>query len=275
MVLAGKTALVTGAANGIGKAISISLAQRKCNLVLIDVNTRELAETERKVKQYGINVNTYIINVTNREAIYKLSERVKSAGTLPDILINNAGVTIWGSFDEIDEDDFDWVFNVNFHGMVNMCRTFLPILKTKETAQIVNLSSIFGIVSPACQVAYTASKFAARGFSDGLREELLGTGIGVTSVYPGGISTHIAINARIPQNYSQEMIEDGIKNSHKILTMSPEIAGEIIVKAIIKRKKHIFVGNDAKMAALIHHFLPTKHMTLLRKMRVAALHSKP
>ena len=218
--LMGKTALITGAASGIGRSVSTSLAKQGCNLILVDINTDELEKTVSMAEKSGVNVFSYTLNIADKTAINELANKITKQNQL-DILVNNAGVALWSSFEETSPTDFDWIFNINFHGMVEMTRAFLPHLKKRDAAQIVNISSIFGIVSPTLQVAYSASKFAIRGFSEGLREELHTTNVGVTVVHPGGIATNIAHHARAPKTYSAQKVAYDIEQTKKHLNYHP------------------------------------------------------
>jgi short-subunit dehydrogenase len=154
---------------------------------------------------------------------------------------------------------------INFHGMVRMTRAFLPHLRTRAEARIVNISSLYGLVSPPGQAAYSASKFAVRGFSNALRHELDGTGIGVTVVHPGGVATSIARSARIPAGTPADDIARGRDIAQKLLQMPPEQAGDIIVRGIERRQARILVGTDAKVVAFLERIAPVHYWKLLKK----------
>lgn len=260
-----KTVLITGAASGIGKSLAFRLAQEGCNLILIDINLVELEKVGSSLMQFRTLVDSFAIDVSKPAQINELALQLQDRTPI-DVLINNAGVALWGTFEETPEIDFNWLFNINFGGTVNMCRAFLPQLKKREQAHIVNISSIWGIVSPAGQVAYSASKFAIKGFSDSLREELRLSNISVALVHPGGVATQIAHNAKAPDNFTNEAIQDGIRQTQKVLTLSPEVAADRIVKGIIKRKKRILIGKDAKAIAFMYRLFPGKHMDFVRKL---------
>jgi short-subunit dehydrogenase len=179
--------------------------------------------------------------------------------------MNNAGVALGGSFEQVSEPDFDWLMEINFHGVVRMTRAFLPLLHGSDDARIVNVSSIYGIITPPGQAAYSASKFAVRGFSNVLRHELEGSTVGVSVVHPGGVATSIAKNARIPAGAPLDEVERGRKTMEKLLRMAPEQAGEIIVRGIEKRQARILVGSDAKAAAFLERLAPVGYWNLLKK----------
>jgi short-subunit dehydrogenase len=182
-----------------------------------------------------------------------------------DLLMNNAGVALGGTFEQVDADDFDWLMEINFGGVVRMTRAFLPLLHASDDARIVNVSSIYGIIAPPGQAAYSASKFAVRGFSSVLRHELEGSTVGVSVVHPGGVATRIAKNARVPAGAPADEVERGRRTMEKLLRMPPEQAGEIIVRGIERRRARILVGSDAKAAALLERLSPVGYWNLLKK----------
>jgi len=183
-----------------------------------------------------------------------------------DILINNAGVAVGGTFEAVSEEDFEWLFEINFWGVVRMTRAFLPLLRKSDDARVVNLSSLFGLISPPGQSAYSASKFAVRGFSHSLRHELAGSKVGVTVVHPGGVATSIADNARVPKDMPPEEIARRRAMAKKALRMPPETAGEIIVKGIERRSSRVLVGNDARFLALLERLAPVSYWRIFSRL---------
>ncbi|MGZ8298653.1 MAG: SDR family NAD(P)-dependent oxidoreductase, partial [Allosphingosinicella sp.] len=182
-----------------------------------------------------------------------------------DLLFNNAGVAIGGTFEQVAEEDFDWLMEINFFGVVRMTRAFLPLLRSSGQARIVNVSSIFGIIAPPGQTAYCASKFAVRAFSESLRRELEAEGarIGVTVVHPGGVATSIAKNARPPRGVNDIDLEAQKERFDKFLRMPPVKAGEIIVSGVEKDRPRIIVGNDARFMAAVERLAPVSYWKLL------------
>jgi NAD(P)-dependent dehydrogenase (short-subunit alcohol dehydrogenase family) len=263
MKLAGKTAVVTGAASGIGRAIAVSLARRGCHLALADVNEAGLAETASLLPFEVGRVSRHRLDVGDRHAIAGFAAAVSGNHPGVDILVNNAGVALGGSFEQTDEADFEWLFDINFWGVVRLTRAFLPLLRASGESQIVNLSSLFGLIAPPGQTAYSASKFAVRGFSEALRHELEGSGVGVTTVHPGGIATSIARSARMSKAISAADQARSLKRFQHLLKMPPERAGEIIVQAIEQRRPRIIVGSDAKFAALVERLLPSSYWRVI------------
>lgn len=263
LAIAGRVAVVTGAAGGIGRAVARSLAARGCHLAIADVNETGLAETASMAATTGVTVTRHRLDVTDAAAIAVLPGAVTAAHGRTDILVNNAGVALGGTFEQVSDADFEWVVNVNFWGVVRMTRAFLPLLHASDDARLVNLSSLFGLVAPPGQAAYCASKFAVRGFSESLRKELAGTSVGVTVVHPGGVATGIAKNARRPAGANAIDAAKEEKRFERLLRMPPEQAGEIIVSGVERRRERILVGSDAKTAALIERLMPVSYWKLL------------
>ena len=261
--LAGRTAVVTGAAGGIGRGIALALARRGCHVALADIDEAALACTTAEIagqeSARSLRVSHYRLDVANRAAVAALPAQMMAAHGAVDILVNNAGVALGGTFLEIAESDFDWLLGINFWGVVQMTRAFLPLLSNSEEARIVNVSSLFGLIAPPGQTAYAASKFAVRGFSESLRHELADTRIGVTVVHPGGIATSIAKNARMPASLSDDEAAKRRTFFDSFLTMPPETAGEIIVRGVERRKARILVGSDAKYAELVERLMPVNY----------------
>ena len=263
MYLNGRTAVNTGAAGGIGRAIAVSLARRGCHLALADIDEIGMKETLDLVRGYGVRVSQHRIDVADRAAVAAFPDIVAAEHSGVDVLINNAGVAVGGTFEQVSAEDFEWLFEVNFWGVVRMTRAFLPLLRMSEDACVVNLSSVYGLVAPPEQAAYSASKFAVRGFSESLRHELEGSGIGVSVVHPGGVATSIAEKARVPAGIGEDEIVRRREKYRKLLRLPPEIAGETIVRGIERRDARILVGSDAKTISMIARLLPVSYWKLL------------
>jgi NAD(P)-dependent dehydrogenase (short-subunit alcohol dehydrogenase family) len=269
MNLKRRTAIVTGAASGIGRGIAVALARRGCNLALADIDEAGLVETERMTANGGSKASRHRLDVSDRQAVAALPKEILAAHGGVDLLVNNAGVALGGRFEDVAEEDFEWLFGVNFWGVVRMTRAFLPLLRASDDARIVNISSVFGLVAPAGQTAYAASKFAVRGFSNALLNELDGSNIGVTVIHPGGVKTAIANNARWPKSAKPEAIAAGVAHANRALTLPAETAGEIIVDGVERRAKRVLVGRDAKMIALVERLAPVNHLGTLKRLTVA------
>jgi short-subunit dehydrogenase len=260
--LQGRTAVVTGAAGGIGRAIATSLARRGCHLALADIDEAALTSTAAELAVHKVRVSRHHLDVSDRAAIAAFPRQVTAEHPGVDVLVNNAGVALGGTFEQVDEADFEWLFGINFWGVVRMTRTFLPLLHQSDEARLVNISSVFGLIAPPGQTAYAASKFAVRGFSESLRHELAGTRVGVTVVHPGGVATSIAKNARIAQAISAEEAAEGQERSNAFLRLPAEMAGEAIVRGVENRQARVLVGFDARRIALIERLMPVSYWSL-------------
>ena len=268
MKLNDRVAVITGAGSGIGRGIALALASRGCHLALADVSAAGLSETRSLIE--GVKVSTHRLDVTDRAACLALPAAVLAQHGRVDILVNNAGVAIGGTFEQVDEADFDWLMEVNFHAIVRLTRAFMPHLKASDAARIVNISSLFGLIAPPGQTAYCAAKFAVRGFSESLRRELeeAGSSVGVTVVHPGGVNTGIARSARPPRHVSNEeaeLIESEKERLQKFLRMRPEKAGQIIVTGIERKRARVLVGGDARVAGLIERLMPVGYWNILKR----------
>lgn len=269
MNMAGRVAVITGAGSGIGRGIAQALAARGCHLALCDIKEAGLKETAVLLRE--VRVSTHTLDVTDREATAALPEQVLAQHGRVDLLVNNAGVAVGGTFEQVSEEDFDWCLEVNFRAVVRLTRAFLPYLKQSDSARIINISSLFGLIAPPGQTSYCASKFAVRGFSESLRRELeeAGSTVGVTTVHPGGVSTNIAKNARTPKGLSNEevhmMEEERERFTREFLKMPPERAGEIIVAGAERGKPRVIVGNDARLGALFERLSPVGYWNILKR----------
>ena len=265
MNVSNRVAVITGAGSGIGRATALALARRRCHLALGDIDGAGLRETAAMLANIGVRVTTHRFDVADREAVRILPGQVLAAHRRVDLLINNAGVALGGSFEQVSEEDFEWLMDINFNSVVRMTRAFLPILRRSDSARIVNVSSIYGIVSPPGQAAYSASKFAVRGFSNALRHELEGSTVAVSVVHPGGVATAIARNARVPQGTPPDDVAQGRKLAEKLLRMAPETAGEIIARGIEQGQSRILVGTDAKVVSILERISPVNYWRFLKK----------
>ena len=255
MQLKGNIGLITGAGSGIGRALAVVLAGRGMHLALADIDEAGLAETARLAAKPGLRLTNHRLDVSDRHAVAALPAAVRDAHGGLDLLVNNAGVAIGGTFEQVSEADFDWLMSINFFGVVTLTRAFLPMLRRSTEARIVNMSSIFGIIATPGQTAYTASKFAVRGFSESLRHELDGSTVGVTTVHPGGVATSIAARARTPADLPADEAERHKKQFAAALKMPPEHAAAFIVAGVEKNRPRIIVGNDARIASAFERMI--------------------
>ena len=264
MNLENRVAVLTGAGSGIGRALALTLAQRGVRLALADIDPDGLRETASLAASRGADVSEHILDVASREQVAALPRAVIDRHGGVDLLINNAGVALGGTFDRISEANFDWLMEINFHGVVRMTRAFLPPLRARDAARIVNLSSLYGLIAPPEQSAYSASKFAVRGFSNALRHELAGTAVGVTVVHPGGVATAIARNARIPADEPADNIRRRLDIMERLLRMPPARAAGIIVKGIEREQDRVLVGIDARIVSILERFFPVHYWRIVR-----------
>ncbi|EGD41141.1 SDR family NAD(P)-dependent oxidoreductase [Nocardioides sp. WG-D5] len=247
-----KVVVLTGAGSGIGRALALNLAGRGARLALSDVNEAGLAETVELAKQAGAReIKADKLDVADREAFTAYAADVIAHFGTVNVVINNAGVALSGRVNDLDWDDIDWIMGIDWWGVVHGTKLFLPALIESGDAHIVNISSLFGLVSMPDQAFYNAAKYAVRGFTEALREEMLidGHKVGVTSVHPGGIKTAVARSARVSAKDDQAATAKFF--DEKLAKMEPERAAEIIVKGIEKKQARVLVGLDAHV---IHNF---------------------
>jgi short-subunit dehydrogenase len=264
---AGGTAVVTGAASGIGAALAWALAARGSSLVLVDRDAERLAGVAARIRAAHPSpaVDTLVVDLADDEATARAADALATEHPETTLLVNNAGVALGGRFDQVTLEEFDWVMAVNFRSVVRLTHALLPVLKAHPGAHLVNVSSVFGIFAPAGQAAYAASKFAVRGFSEAVRHELTENGVGVTVVHPGGIRTRIAESARTGSGVSIEEYERGREQFAKLLTMPPEKAAAQIVEAIEKRRSRLLIGWSAKVPDVLVRLLPGSYWTLIAR----------
>ena len=270
----GSTALLTGAAGGIGAALAIELAKRGAALALADRDQEKLATVAQGARALGAMVTEHVLDVSDRAALEALPETVVAQHGRLNLLINNAGVALAGSFADVTMADFEWLFDINFWAPVRLTKAAMYALAREPAAHIVNVSSLFGIIAPPGQAAYCAAKFALRGFSEALRHELDGSNVSLTVVHPGGVRTEIANSARIPQGIDLEEARMQTREFNKLLRTSPETAAQLICRAIERREKRLLIGGDARMAERLQRLFPVDYWRLLRRRAgVAASHS--
>jgi short-subunit dehydrogenase len=257
--LKNKVVVITGAGSGIGRALAQKLASRHARLVLTDVNEAGLAETMASLEQHRTECISRWCDVASHEAVHALAQEVFERFGGADVIINNAGVSVVSPVLSLTFEDAHWLMNINFWGVVHGCRAFMPQLLNRPEALIVNISSIFAMVSMPTQSIYNASKAAVRGFSDALREELRGTSVSVLCVHPGGIKTSIAKNARLGDI---SMLAESAAALHahfeKNARTTPEQAAEKILAAIESGRTRLLIGADARLLDAVFRIVPTQ-----------------
>jgi NAD(P)-dependent dehydrogenase (short-subunit alcohol dehydrogenase family) len=211
-------------------------------------------------------VTTHLLDVADEGSMRSFAEDVSKRHERVTLLINNAGVALEGTFEEISLDDFRWLMNINFWGTVYGVKYFLPILKREKRADIVDISSVFGLIAPAGQPAYSASKFAVRGFTECLRHELAGTSVRVACVHPAGIRTAIARRARIGAGVERTGLDEKVARFEKFFQISPEEAAARILRGVDRGEPRILIGRDAYRIDVLQRLRPgTYWKTLSRK----------
>jgi short-subunit dehydrogenase len=254
--------IITGAGSGIGQALAILAASKGAKIIATDINQKGLEETRDKVVAQNGWINCHQLDVADAQAIIAFAEMVKKTYNPQRIvLVNNAGVALnSGTFDETPMEDFEWLLNINLFGVVRMTKVFLPMMLAQNNGNIVNVSSIFGIVGVRYQSAYCTAKFGVKGFSDVLKFELLDTNIKVSSVHPGGIKTKIASNARVSEGQNPKQVAADLeKFEREALINTPEYAAEVILKGIEKGKSRILIGKDAKILDILARTFPNNY----------------
>ncbi len=260
-------AVITGAASGIGRALAVRLAEEKiAGIAVSDVNEEGLAETAAMVEKLGVPVSTHLTDVSDISQVQQFAEDVLAKHGRVTHLINNAGVGVIGTFEQLSIEDFEWLMGINFWGVVYGCKVFLPILKQQQAAHIVNVSSVFGFIAPEEQSAYCSSKFAVRGFTESLKHELAETNIAVSCVHPGGILTNIVRNSRVGEGTPDEWKQQGTRLFDKVAKTSPETAANAIVAGIKARNPRILIGKDAFAISILSRLFPQRYLGIMERL---------
>ncbi|HEX6514456.1 MAG TPA: SDR family NAD(P)-dependent oxidoreductase [Nocardioidaceae bacterium] len=249
--LAGKVVVITGAGSGIGRALALEAAARGAELALSDVDEVGLLETaECANARMAREVRTDKLDVRDRDAMRGYAASVREDLGRVNVVVNNAGVALHGDFEEMTYEQLEWVMDVNFWGVVHGSKEFLPHLVESGDGHLVNVSSLFGLLGMPGQTAYNASKFAVRGFTEALRQELIIAGhpVRVSCVHPGGIKTAIARNARTTASHDQSTVAEFFDS--KLARTSAAKAAHTIVEGILADKPRILVGTDAQLLDL-------------------------
>jgi len=282
-----KVAVITGAGSGMGRYLAILLAKDGADVCVCDVNEETLNETVAMLRKYNVSVSSHLLDVSDKESIEALPQKVIDQHGKVDLVFNNAGVTAGSHFKDMDEDNWDWVMGINFDGVINSTRAFIPHLVDGSETAIINTSSIFGMVAVPGQTAYHATKFAVRGFTESLALEMKETNpnLQIHCVHPGHIGTNIAATARMSdEDFKDNEARSSIftKNAPKTQQemgelfkeggMHPSKAAKIILNGVKKKKSRIFIGLDAKLLDLSQRLFPKNyHKTWLFFMPLLAL----
>ena len=270
-----KVAAITGAGSGIGRALALDLADRNCQLALSDINEEGLEETAREASAFGVRVTSHKVDVADRHAVHQWADQVVADHGRVNLIFNNAGVAMGSTIEGMSYEDFEWLLNINLWGVVYGTKAFLPHLKDCGDGHIVNVSSIFGLAGVPTQGAYNAAKFAVRGFTECLRQELdmMSCGVSATSVHPGGIKTSIARSARMNSNIGDLGMDTQSSNEkfEKAFITSPEKAARTILRAVEKNQRRVLVGPDAYIYDWLVRLLPSRYQDVSRRFAKLAM----
>jgi short-subunit dehydrogenase len=265
----GSAAAITGAASGIGRALAMELAARGCDLALADLDLAGLESVAKEITAaQPRRVTIRSVDVADPKQIQDFAAAAIAEYPALNLLFNNAGVALLGQFDEFDQTQMAWLMDINFWGVVRGTRAFLKHLQSRPQAHIVNISSIFGIIAPAGQSAYAASKFAVRGFSEALRHELAAnkSTVRLSVVHPGGVKTNIARKAKsgtqLRESVSMTELGDRFE---RLARTTPAVAATRIIRGIERNEPRILIGSDAKLLDIIQRLKPATYWSLLSR----------
>lgn len=263
----GKVAAITGAGSGIGRATALAFAQQGCHVAISDINAEGLEQTRGQLASTGVKVSTHVLDVADKAAVHQFADDVVAAHGRVNIIMNNAGVALGETVECLNYDNFEWLMNINFWGVVYGTKAFLPYLKQAGEGHIINISSVFGIIGVPTQSAYNAAKFAVRGFTECLREELeiANDGVSASCVHPGGIKTNIARSSRVGgmSNIRPGDKTDIAQNFDKVATTTPEKAAQVILNGVRRNRRRILIGTDALVIDGMQRLMPTGYQRLL------------
>jgi butyryl-CoA dehydrogenase len=265
----GRVAAITGAGSGIGRALAHNLAAQGAHLALVDIDEAGLAETVAQCEGRAVKVTSQRLDVADRATVFTWADQVVADHGKVNLIINNAGVALGATIEAMSYEDFEWLMDIDFWGVVHGTKAFLPHLKASGEGHVVNVSSVFGLISVPSQAAYNAAKFAVRGFTDTLRMELEieKAGVSCTTIHPGGIKTNIAKNARMDPSVS-ELTGDSDRAQQRFERMfitSPERAARQILVAVQRDRRRALIGPDAKVIDLISRLPGTLYQNVLAR----------
>lgn len=264
----GKVAAITGAASGMGRYLGERLAKRGCHVALSDVNEDGLEESARLARAHGVKVTTQKLDVANRDAVHAWADQVVKDHGKCNAIFNNAGVAYGATAEGFDYSDMEWIFGINYWGVVHGTKAFLPYLRASGDGHVVNTSSLFGLMAFPGQSSYNATKFAVRGFTEALRIELEMTNapVSATCVHPGGIKTNIARAARLHSSIESLGVKNDGKSHERferMFRMTSEDAAETIIRGVLKNQRRVLVGTDAKIYDALQRVVPGKYQWVL------------
>ena len=253
--LSGRVAAITGAASGIGRSLAVHLASEGCHVAIADVDSVGLAETAKMLEETSVKATPHVVDVSKRDQVNRFAEEVLEHHGKVNIIINNAGVALSDTIVDGTLEDFEWLFGINFWGVVYGTKAFLPYLFDSGEGHVVNISSLGGFHTTPYLGAYCTSKFAVRGFTETLFQELRGTCVGVTCVHPGGISTSLARNCRYGKSTESDR-DIMIRETEKLFITTSDQAAKRVIHAIRKGKPRLLVGRDAQLMYTLGRLFP-------------------
>ncbi len=265
-----KVAAITGAGSGIGRSLALALARQNCHLALSDVNAEGLADTVAAVAEHGVRCTSRQLDVADREAVYAWADEVAAEHGQVNLVFNNAGVALGSSIEGTSYEDFEWLMNINFWGVVYGTKAFLPLLKASGEGHVVNISSVFGLIAVPSQGVYNASKFAVRGFTAALRQELemSGAPVSATCVHPGGIKTNIARAARFSGEMKQLIGHDESEGKallERLFLTTADKAAKVILAGVRRDARRVLIGPDARVIDWMARLSPEGYQSLVRR----------
>jgi len=261
-----KVAAITGASSGMGRSLAVLLASRGCHVALSDINETGLAETVKLLNGTGVKVTSQKLDVSNKEAVFAWADQVARDHGKVNLIFNNAGVALGSAVDGGSYEDLEWIMNINFWGVVHGTKAFLPYLKDSGEGHIINTSSVFGLMAVPSQSAYNASKFAVRGFTEALRQELemQKVNVSATSVHPGGIKTNIAKAARMDNSVNKlGLSTNSTEKFEKLFTTTADEAAAVIIRGVEKNDRRVLIGKDAVAIDLMVRLFPSAYQKLV------------
>lgn len=265
----GRVAAVTGAGSGIGRALARELAARGAHLALSDIDEATLAETVMLCEAAGAaaKITSQRVDVADRGAVYAWADQVVADHGRVNLIFNNAGVALAASIEAMSYEDFEWLMSINFWGVVHGTKAFLPHLKAAGEGHVINMSSVFGLISVPGQAAYNAAKFGVRGFTDALRMELEMSpcGVSCTTVHPGGVKTNIARNARVDPSMALGDPDAAADEFDKMARTTPESAARQILLGVTRDRRRVLVGPDAAVIDLVSRLPAAASQRLIEK----------
>lgn len=264
-----KVCVITGAGSGIGAACARAMAKEGAIVIGADLRMEMLQSVADEVNEAGGRMEAHQLDVADRDAVFALAAKVEKTHGAADLVLNNAGVAHGAPVAEMTMDNFQWVMDIDFWGVVHGTQAFLPAMIARGSGHIANVSSIFGLIGVPTQSAYNAAKFGVLGFGEALRHEVKEQGIGVSTIHPGGINTNIVRHARFQQGREMENErEEAIQRFAQFTMTQPEGAAKTIIKGIKRNKARILIGPDAHLVDWVRRIFPTHYLTIMPFLRI-------